>query len=79
MADTASDPQEKETDFPIATRLSDRLARIDEAMGRLRAADPPFGLCAECGGLIDARRLEAVPWSPLCGPCADQAEGEDSP
>lgn len=50
--------------------LSERLVRLDDALDRLQGVAAGFGLCVECGGLIDARRLELVPWAPLCGPCA---------
>ena len=74
LADTASDTQEQEMDFLIATRLSERLARVDEALARLQGTEAGFGVCTECGRPIEVRRLEEVPWSSLCAPCAIEAE-----
>jgi RNA polymerase-binding transcription factor DksA len=69
-ADTASDVQEEEGDFLIATRLSARLAEIDEAL-RLLDKDPDaFARCDRCRSEIEAPRLEFVPWSRLCASCA---------
>jgi RNA polymerase-binding transcription factor DksA len=74
MAEAAADMQEQETDFASATRLSDRIADLDAALVVLRDAPERFGRCDECGEEIDARRLEMVPWSPLCASCARLAE-----
>lgn len=77
-ADTASDTLEQESDFLSATRLSERLAEVDDALRRLREEANRFGVCRACGKAVDIRRLELVPWSPLCASCArepDQASG----
>jgi DnaK suppressor protein len=46
-------------------RIEGALQRIDE--GR-------WGQCAECGGAIAARRLEALPWAIRCAACAEALE-----
>jgi RNA polymerase-binding transcription factor DksA len=69
-ADNASDVQEEEGDFITATRLSARLADIDEAL-RLLDKDPEaFARCVRCGSEIEATRQEFVPWSRMCASCA---------
>jgi RNA polymerase-binding transcription factor DksA len=74
QAEVASDVQEEEGDFIIATRASAHLAEIDEAL-RLLAADPQsFGRCSRCDVAIEWARLELVPWSRLCAACA-RADG----
>jgi RNA polymerase-binding transcription factor DksA len=69
-ADAASDVQEQEGDFLSATRLSARLAEVDEAL-RLLDEDPDaFARCDRCRGEIEAARQELVPWSRMCASCA---------
>lgn len=45
----------------------------------LRIQDGSFGTCVHCGSEISRRRLEAVPWAPLCIACQEAADtGEES-
>jgi len=53
-----------------AERLEIR--RIDAALERIEAGD--YGVCAECGGPIEKRRLEALPWAVRCATCAETLE-----
>jgi DnaK suppressor protein len=46
-----------------------KLARVNQALLRLQAG--LYGECAHCGGLIDDRRLEAIPETITCIECAD--------
>ena len=49
------------------------------ATALLRIEDGTFGLCVHCGKDISRRRLEAVPWTPLCIGCQEAADlGEES-
>ncbi len=41
----------------------------------LRIQDGSFGSCVHCGDEIGRRRLEAVPWAPLCIVCQEAADG----
>ena len=50
----------------------DEVAEIREALGRLDAGT--YGTCTRCGGRIAPERLEALPSSPWCAACAQQAE-----
>jgi DnaK suppressor protein len=45
-----------------------QLKRIGSALRRIEAGT--FGECAQCGDLIDPRRLSADPATPLCIGCA---------
>jgi RNA polymerase-binding transcription factor DksA len=74
MADAASDTQEEEADFASATRLSERLAKLDEALALLREEPDRFSLCGECGRRIGVTRLQLVPWSRKCADCARLGE-----
>jgi len=65
----------------IALRLGERASRmvadIDQAL--LRIKEGSYGKCARCGGLIDERRLEAVPTARYDAVCqaAIEADGMD--
>jgi len=45
-----------------------RVKTIQKAMER--HAEGRYGVCEQCGALIDAERLEAVPLATLCITCA---------
>ena len=55
---------------------SDRqlLQEVVDALTRLEKGQ--FGECISCGEAVEPKRLEAVPWSPLCLACQEQAERE---
>jgi DnaK suppressor protein len=44
------------------------------AMGLRRIQQGTFGVCTSCGGDISWRRLDAVPWTPLCIDCQKAGE-----
>jgi len=45
---------------------------IDEALRKLQTGS--YGVCTRCGESIPEKRLEAIPWTPLCVNCAGHAE-----
>ncbi len=49
-------------------RARERLADIDDALGRL--GDGTYGVCERCGGPIAVERLEARPSARTCFACA---------
>lgn len=49
-----------------------RLAQAEMALARLEAGT--YGVCQECGQLIDPARLEIVPSTTLCVDCQRRAE-----
>ena len=73
-ADFASETLEQEADFMSASRLSERLTHVDDALRLLHEAPERFGLCRSCGRPIDVHRLELVPWSRLCTSCVGLSE-----
>ncbi|MBI4538503.1 MAG: TraR/DksA C4-type zinc finger protein [Gemmatimonadetes bacterium] len=77
LADQGSDTQEEEKDFIVATRESDRLARIDAALKLLYRDPERYGRCERCGEPIEVERLELVPWTRLCARCAREAEASE--
>lgn len=76
-AEVASDIQEEEADFMQASRLSERVSEIDEALRTLRDDPEAFVTCQRCGSTIEEERLEMVPWSRLCASCAREVEAEE--
>lgn len=51
------------------------LREIRIALQRMR--DGTYGTCAECDGVINERRLAAVPWTPRCVKCQAKADRND--
>ena len=50
---------------------------VQQALGRIRART--YGTCEECGGVIAKKRLEAIPFAPLCIRCAEKLENGGRP
>jgi RNA polymerase-binding protein DksA len=46
------------------------LADVHEALNRIDQGT--YGVCEECGGEVDAARLEALPYTPYCINCAQK-------
>lgn len=61
-----------EVDMALMQMKSETLAKIDQAIARLE--DGTYGLCQECDGEIQAARLTAVPFAPLCRDCQEETE-----
>lgn len=72
MGDMAVESYTKE--FMFGKSSGDRrvLQLIREALDRIE--DGSFGICANCEGEIQPKRLEAVPWTRLCLKCQDLQE-----
>jgi DnaK suppressor protein len=51
-------------DFTEAELDSTVLQQVRDALGRIE--DGTFGRCIVDGGRIEAKRLDAVPWTPYC-------------
>lgn len=69
-ADQANDGLDVEVD--ILKNEQDILRDVDEALGRIEAGT--YGECQRCGRTIDAKRLDAIPFTPYCVECAAQVE-----
>jgi len=59
---------ERFTDVAIHDQLVQQLAAVEAALGRV--AEGTYGVCAVCGRVIAAERLEAIPWAATCVSCA---------
>lgn len=55
----------------IGEATAAELAQINRALAQLDAGS--YGLCSRCGQPIDARRLQALPYSDRCITCAEAA------
>lgn len=75
MADRATDTEEEERDFQMATAESDTLSRIDAALELLYEDPARYQTCERCGKPIGTERLDIVPWTRLCAGCAREEEG----
>ena len=71
-ADQAAAEYERQS-LAHKTGSARRLVRnLQRALERIRQGS--FGECAECGGEIEAKRLEALPWAQLCVACQQARE-----
>jgi DnaK suppressor protein len=75
----------EEADYKTARELAiaglnrESTVRRSVESALLRIQDGSFGNCLHCGSEISKRRLEAVPWAPLCIVCQEAADlGEES-
>ena len=55
----------------IGEATAAELAQINRALAKLDAGT--YGVCSQCGKPIDARRLQALPYSDRCITCAEAA------
>jgi len=53
------------------------LRQVEAALRHIQAGT--FGHCVSCGREIPLKRLQAVPWSPYCVSCQEQAEQAGRP
>jgi RNA polymerase-binding transcription factor DksA len=66
-ADTLEEAQYKlDRDLAIVSLNHESSIVRGVAMGLRRIEQRKFGVCTNCGGDISRRRLDAVPWTPLC-------------
>ncbi|HEX6803791.1 MAG TPA: TraR/DksA family transcriptional regulator [Terriglobales bacterium] len=66
------------SDFERESALS-RKALAQQAiqtlmLARERMLEGTYGKCAECGGEIGTKRLQAIPWARYCVKCQEKAE-----
>lgn len=72
LADHATETQDREQAFHMASREGRYLFYIEEALDRVRAGT--YGLCKSCGKIIPKARLEAVPTAKMCIQCKAKQE-----
>jgi DnaK suppressor protein len=72
VADRAASSYNKEFLFSQSNNDRQLLSMVDGALARIREGS--FGECVSCGKEINAKRLEAVPWTRHCIECQEKAE-----
>jgi DnaK suppressor protein len=74
MADLGTDAMEREKDLQLASTEGRVIRQIRDAMRKIQ--DGTYGVCEDCGKPIGTKRLELIPYAPLCSKCQMQAERE---
>jgi DnaK suppressor protein len=72
IADRAANSYNKEFLFHQSNNERQLLQMVDGALSRIR--EGTFGECISCGSEINAKRLEAVPWTRHCIACQEKLE-----
>ena len=72
LCDSAASDMEAEYVYMIGERLRRRLFLIEEALDAIANGD--YGICAECGGSINKKRLLLLPFTLLCVRCQSEIE-----
>src|SRR5215468_8595277 len=72
IADKAANSYNKEFLFHQSNNERQLLQMVDNALSRIREGS--FGECIHCGKEINAKRLEAVPWTRHCIECQEKLE-----
>ena len=72
LADKASNSYTKEFLFKKSSDDRFILHLIEEALQRM--VDGEYGICVACGGEMQQKRLEAVPWARHCIECQEKQE-----
>ena len=76
--DTMEELQFKaDRELAILSLSRDSVIRRNIALALIRINDDTFGSCLNCEREISRRRLEAVPWTPLCVRCQEAADRGD--
>lgn len=66
QADLGTDTMQEEIEASDATRVSQQLVEIEDALDRLLRTPERFGLCEDTGEPIPFERLDIVPWARTC-------------
>lgn len=72
IADKAANSYNKEFLFHQSNNERQLLQMVESALSRIREGS--FGECIQCGKEINAKRLEAVPWTRNCIECQEKLE-----
>jgi DnaK suppressor protein len=68
-----TDAFERQLALTLASSEHDSVFEIDEALQRI--ANATYGVCEQCGQLIEKPRLKALPFVRLCITCKSKSEG----
>jgi len=70
VADHASDYAYRARQESRLNQMEGQLAEVNRALKRIK--DGTYGICTNCGNLINSERLEALPYAELCIDCQRQ-------
>ena len=76
MADLGTDAMEREKMLLFASKEGRYLYRVEEALRRLYKEPDKFGMCHNCGNLIDFERLDVMPHARYCLDCKLKEEAD---
>ena len=76
VGDKAESSYTKEFLLSLSDAERSKLFLIDKALKRID--DGRFGICLKCEKSIGKKRLDAVPWAPLCIECQEMEEEESA-
>jgi DnaK suppressor protein len=71
-ADQAASEFERQTLAHKAAAAQQQIENLNRALERIKHGT--YGECAECGGDIEPKRLEALPWARYCVACQQARE-----
>lgn len=74
MADLGTDAMEREKDLLVASAEGKAVLQIREAQRKID--DGTYGECEICAKPIGEKRLELIPYAPLCTKCQMKTERE---
>lgn len=74
FADQATQRENDETLDFLDTRIRAELADIDATIARV--GTEAYGVCTRCGDAIPAARLELLPTTSTCSPCAAAVDAQ---
>ena len=74
LADKAESSYTKEFLLSLSDAEREQLFHIDAAIKRISKGD--YGHCQTCQKEISKKRLNALPWTPLCIECQEKSESE---
>lgn len=72
IVDRANNHYNRELMFSLSDGERQRLLQIEDALRRMD--EGAYGRCGNCGGAINPKRLEAVPWTRFCIDCQELVE-----
>jgi len=72
IVDRANNHYNRELMFSLSDGERQRLLQIEDALRRMDAGS--YGRCSNCGGPINPKRLDAVPWTRFCIDCQELVE-----
>ena len=73
-ADQAASEYERQAAAQKADAARQKLKALQKSLERLKQGT--YGECVECGGEIERKRLEAIPWAQYCVSCQEAQERE---